>query len=96
MEGRHSTLAPESSSMKGVLPGMMVASAGRLTPFTVRTIRLVPTCSAPVEPAETKASPLPSASSFRPTTMLESFLVRTALAGSSHISITSVVFTISM
>ena len=96
MEARHSTFAPQSSSRKGVLPGMTVASAGRLTPFTVRTMRLAPTCSAPVEPAETKASPLPSASMRRPTTMLESFLARTALAGSSHISMTSVAFTISM
>ena len=96
MEARHSTLAPQSSSRKGVLPGMTVASAGRLTPFTVRTMRLAPTCSAPVEPAETKASPLPSASIRRPTTMLESFLARTALAGSSHISMISVALTISM
>ena len=74
---------------------MTVARAGRFTPLMVRTMRLAPTCSAPVLPAETKASPLPSASIRRPTTMLESFLVRMALAGSSHISMVWVVFTIS-
>ena len=74
----------------------MVASAGRLTPRRVRTIRLAPTWSAPVLPAETNASPLPSFSRFRPTTMEESFLVRMALAGSSHISMTSVQLTSSM
>ena len=96
MAARHSTFAPQYNSRKGVLPGMTVASAGRLTPFTVRTMRLAPTCSAPVEPADTKASPFPSASIRRPTTMLESFFARTALAGSSHISMVSVAFTISM
>ena len=74
----------------------MVARAGRFTPRRVRTMRLAPTCSAPVLPAETKASPLPSFSRFRPTTMEESFLLRMALAGSSHMSMTSVQFTSSM
>ena len=74
----------------------MVASAGRLMPRRVRTMRLAPTWSAPVLPAETKASPLPSLSIFRPTTMEESFFVRMALAGSSHISMASVQFTSSM
>ena len=97
ISGRHSTFAPQSSSRYALfLAGTMVASAGRLTPRRVRTMRLAPTWSAPVLPAETKASPLPSLSIFRPTTMEESFFVRMALAGSSHISMTSVQFTSSM
>ena len=74
----------------------MVARAGRLMPRRARTIRLVPTWRAPVLPAETKASPLPSLSIFRPTTMVESFFWRTARAGSSHISMFSVQLTSSM
>ena len=90
ISGRHSTLAPQSSSRKCCFaPGMGVASAGRLTPLTVRTRRLVPTCSAPVEPAETKASPSPFFSMVRPLTMLESVLWRTALTGSSCMVISS-------
>ena len=97
ISGRHSTFAPQSSSRYALfLAGTMVASAGRLMPRRVRTMRLAPTWSAPVLPAETKASPLPSLSIFRPTTMEESFFVRMALAGSSHISMTSVQFTSSM
>ena len=97
ISGRHSTFAPQSSSRYALfLAGTMVASAGRLMPRRVRTMRLAPTWSAPVLPAETKASPFPSLSIFRPTTMEESFFVRMALAGSSHISMTSVQFTSSM
>lgn len=50
---------------------------------------VAPASSAPVEPAETKASPSPAASMRRPTTMDESFLPRMAAVGSSHISMVS-------
>ena len=51
--------------------------------------RVAPDSRAPVEPAETKASPSPSLSKFRPTVREESFFLRKAVAGSSHISTTS-------
>ncbi len=50
---------------------------------------------APVLPAPTKASAAPSATSFAPTTIDESVLLRAALAGSSPEPITSAAWTIS-
>ena len=91
ISGRHSTLAPQSSSRKFCLaPGIGVASAGRFTPLTVRTIKLVPTCSAPVEPADTKASASPFLSIVSALTIPESVLWRTALTGSSSMVMFSV------
>ena len=57
------------------------------------TMRVAALKSAPVLPAETKASPWPSRSMVRPTVMEESGLFRNALAGSSCMSMTSVAFT---
>jgi hypothetical protein len=51
--------------------------------------RVAPDSRAPVDPAETKASPVPSFSRFSPTVREESFFFRKAVAGSSHISTTS-------
>ena len=57
-------------------------------PFILFTINVAPTTSAPVEPAETKASPSTSASIFMPTAIEQSFLPLITSVGSSHISIT--------
>ena len=90
ISARHSALAPQSSSRNGCLSvGICAASAGRLMPLSVRTIRLVATCSAPVDPAETKASASPFLSMVKPRIMLESFFWRAALTGSSSIVMTS-------
>ena len=51
--------------------------------------RVAPDSSAPVDPAETKASPSPSLRRFSPTVREESFFFRKAVAGSSHTSTTS-------
>ncbi len=49
------------------------------------TVSVAPVSSAPVEPAETTASPLPSLSRRSATAMDESFLRRVAVLGSSSI-----------
>ena len=59
------------------------------------TTRVAPDSSAPVDPAETKASPSPLFSRFRPTVREESFFSRKAVAGLSHISTTSLAWAIS-
>ena len=59
-------------------------------------MRVAPVSRAPVEPAETSASPFPSRSMVSPTPMEVSFLRRNTVAGSSHISTVSVVAAISM
>ena len=53
------------------------------------TTRVAPASRAPVDPAETKASPSPSRSIRRPTVREESFFRLKAVAGSSEISTTS-------
>ena len=60
------------------------------------TMRVAPVSRAPVLPAETMASALPSRSMVSPTPMEVSFFRRNTVAGSSHISTVSVVWTISM
>ena len=54
-----------------------------------------PTRTAPVLPADTNASHVPSLTIFIPFTIEESFLERIAATGGSAVSITSVAFTIS-
>ena len=53
------------------------------------TTSVAPASRAPVDPAETKASPSPFFSRFRPTVREESFFLLKAVAGSSAISTTS-------
>ena len=68
-----SAFAPVSTRIKGLSAvGITAPSAGRLTPRMRLTRNVAPTSSAPVLPAETKASPRPSASARRPTAMEES------------------------
>ena len=69
--------------------GTTGASAARRMPLIRFATRVAPDSSAPVEPAETKASPSPAFSRFSPTVSEESFFFRKAVAGSSHISTTS-------
>ena len=75
--------------------GTTGAMAARRMPRMRLTISVAADNSAPVLPAETKAAPSPFFSRFRPTVREESFLRLKAVAGSSHISTTSVAFTIS-
>ena len=72
-----------------VFVGISGPIAARRMPRTRLTISVAAERSAPVEPALTNASPCPSASIRRPTTMDDSFRVLTTDAGSSCISTTS-------
>ena len=53
------------------------------------TSSVAPASSAPVDPAETNASPSPARNRFSPTVKEESFFTLKAVAGSSAISTTS-------
>ena len=75
--------------------GITGPMAARRTPRIRLTSRVAPASSAPVEPAEMNASPSPFFSMVSPTVREESFLRLNAVAGSSHISTTSVALTIS-
>ena len=67
-------MAPLSMSIKKpLLPGTMGANATRLIPLIRLTIMVAPTTSAPLLPADTKASPFPWATRRRPSAMEESF-----------------------
>ncbi len=91
-----SAFAPASSRTHGSpAVGNTVAMAGRFTPLIRPITSVAAAMHAPVEPAEKNASARPSRTSRAPTTIEESFLERTALAGWSPISITSVVATAS-
>ena len=58
--GGHSALAPTSRKAIGAgMHGMMVQIAGRWTPLMRRTYRRLPATTAPVLPADTKASASP-------------------------------------
>ena len=70
--------------------------AARLMPRMRFTVSVAPVRSAPVLPAETTASPLPSRSIASATAMDESFLRRVAVLGSSSMLIISLAFTISI
>ena len=92
----HSTFAPQSMSMMPCSPaGRTGAMAARRMPRMRLTMRVAPVRSAPVEPAETTASPLPSRRRFRATVMEESFLRLVAVLGSSSMVTTSRASTIS-
>ena len=75
--------------------GTTGARAARRMPRMRLTSRVAAASRAPVEPAETKASPLPSLSRLSPTVREESFFSRKAVAGLSHISTTSLAWAIS-
>ena len=80
--------------MRTALPvavGITGAMAARRMPWMRLVMRVAPVSSAPVEPADTMASPPPFFSSVRPTPMDVSFFRRNTVAGSSHISTVSVV-----
>ncbi len=88
--GLVSTLAPTSSARhRPVAVGMRAPTGGRSTPAMVRRKTSEAAITAPVLPALMKASTSPALSRFTPTTMDESRLRRTAVAGASPISITS-------
>src|ERR1039458_5456957 len=91
MAGVHSTLAPESTSTAGALPGrgIGVAMQGRTT-LGRRPIRSsADAIVAPVFPAETMADARPSRTSSAIRTREESFFRRTPAAGSSATPVTS-------
>ncbi len=69
--------------------GMVGASAARRRPRMRLTRSVAPASSAPVLPAQTKPSALPSRSRVSPTVREESFFCLKAVAGSSQISTTS-------
>ena len=86
-----SILAPQSTSTASPpTVGISGAIAARRMPRTRLTSSVAPESSAPVLPAEIKASPSPARSICSPTVMDESFFRRQARAGSSHISMVSV------
>ena len=69
--------------------GISGARGGLSTPLLLPTSTCPPTSTAPVLPEETKASASCVLTSFRPTTMEESFFLRIANTGGSAVSITS-------
>ena len=77
--------------MRPPTPGRALASAARPTPLTRPTTSVPAVRMAPVEPAEKKASALPSRTALQPRTMLESRFLRTASVGCSAMPMTSVV-----
>ena len=86
----HSTFAPQSMSMTPRAPfGSTGASAARRMPGMRFVVSVAPVSSAPVLPADTTASPSPSRSILSATAMLESFLRRVAVLGSSSMVTTS-------
>ena len=94
--GVQSAVAPQSMSMTlPVAVGIIGPMAARRMPFTRRTVSVAAESSAPVDPADTNASPPPSRSICKPTTIEDcGFFFRT-VAGSSCISTTSSAFAIS-
>jgi len=82
--------------MLPVALGTTGAKAARRMPRIRLTIRVAADSRAPVDPAETKASPFPSLSRFRPTVMEESGFSLKARAGLSSMSMTWLAGTISM
>ena len=86
-----STFAPTSSSTHGfpVELGIGVASAGLSTPGSVPSTILAVAMAAPVLPAVTNPATLRSRTSFSPTRIELSFLVRTACTAFSSIPMRS-------
>src|SRR5665811_54716 len=94
--GRQSAFAPASSSTRGPSdPGSTVTMAGRLTPRTRFTSSRPAASIAPVLPAPTKPSALPSATVRAPTAIDDRGRERTAFAGSSSDEIVPSLSTIS-
>ena len=94
--GVPSAVAPQS--MSTIFPfavGTTGASAARRMPRMRLMSRVAAESSAPVEPAETKASPFLALSRFRPTVMEESGLSLKARAGLSSMVMTSLAGAIS-
>ena len=90
-------MAPQSQRM--ALPeavGITGPITARRMPRMRLTTRVAPASRAPVDPAETKASPSPFFKRFSPTVREESFFFLKAVAGSSEISTTSEASRISM
>ncbi len=82
-------VAPQSTKTAPPPPvGTTGAMAARRMPLIRFTSRVAPASSAPVEPADTKASPPPFFTMFSPTVREESFFSLKAVAGLSHISTT--------
>ncbi|CAB4791331.1 unannotated protein [freshwater metagenome] len=92
ISGVHSALAPASTMTVGARPGFGsgVAMQGRTTPGRRPIRRSAAAIVAPVLPAEIIAEALPSRTSSAARTREESFFLRTPLAGSSSMPITSV------
>ena len=89
-------MAPASISTAPPFPvGTTGASAARRIPRIRLISRGAAPSRAPVEPADTKASPSPALSRFSPTVREESFFSRKAVAGLSQISTTSEAWAIS-
>ena len=85
-------MAPQSmSTAEPVVVGMTGAIAARRMPWMRLVMRVAPVSSAPVEPADTAASPAPSRRSVSAAPMEVSFFRRNTVAGSSHMSTVSVV-----
>ncbi len=85
-----STLAPESRTTTGLRPvGKSVAIAGRFTPACSLSTIIDAAICAPVFPADTNASDLPSACSLSPTIIELLGFPRIAAPGLSFISMTS-------
>ena len=94
--GVHSAVAPQSMSTAPPLAvGTTGAMAARRMPRTRLTSSVAAESRAPVLPALTKASPLPSFRRLSPTVREESFFSRKAVAGLSQISTTSEAWAIS-
>ena len=92
----HSALAPQSQrTARPPAVGIWGPMAARRMPRMRLTTSVAPESSAPVDPAETKASPAPSFSRFNPTVREESGFCLKAMAGSSAISTTSLASLIS-
>ena len=84
-----SAVAPQSTSTAPPPPvGTTGAMAARRMPRMRLTSSVAAASSAPVDPADTKASPSPLFSRFSPTVRDESFFSLNAVAGLSHISTT--------
>ena len=97
ISGRQSAFAPASTRRNldfGV--GIMVAIAGRFTPLMRLVIKVPPTAMAPVLPADTKASPFPSARARSPTAREVSEFSLSTEVGSACISNTRGALSISI
>ena len=95
-----SALAPLSKRLNTppslVNTGRVDSNPGRVIPFILPTINKPAANNAPVFPQENNASTFPSFTAYAALTKEESFFLLIALTGSSFMSITSVVWIISI